>query len=75
MEIVYPADKPASRVVDMQTPDFILIGALQRDSNVIIPKGNTVVQPGDRLLLVTTSDRVDEVETWLEERRSQPSTA
>ncbi|HET8985322.1 MAG TPA: Trk system potassium transporter TrkA [Trueperaceae bacterium] len=75
MEIVYPADKPASRVVDLQTPDFILIGAIQRDSNVIIPKGETVVQPEDRLLLVTTSDRVDEVETWLEERGRQSSKA
>ncbi len=72
MEIVYPLDKKGGRVVDLQTPDYILIGAIQRDTNVIIPKGDTVVQPGDRLLLVTTSDRVDDVEAWLEER-SRPT--
>jgi trk system potassium uptake protein TrkA len=75
MEIVYPLDKPAASVIDLQTPDFILIGAIERDSNVMIPKGTTVVQPGDRLLLVTTSDRVDAVETWLEERKQQPAKA
>src|SRR5690606_24429306 len=68
MEIVYPLDRKAGRVVDLETPDYILIGAIERDSNVIIPKGDTVVRPGDRLLLVTTSDRVDDVEAWLDER-------
>lgn len=68
METVYPLDKKGGRVVDLETPEYILIGAIQRDTNVIIPKGDTVVQPGDRLLLVTTSDRVDDVEAWLDER-------
>lgn len=69
MEAVYPDEAPPGRIVDLETPADILIGAVERDTNVIIPRGDTVIEPGDHLLVVTTSENVEVVEEWLEQRR------
>lgn len=65
MDVVYPEDAPGGRIADLDTPAEVLIGAIERDTNVIVPRGDTVVRPGDHLLVVTTPELVDEVETWL----------
>ncbi|HLV12909.1 MAG TPA: Trk system potassium transporter TrkA [Trueperaceae bacterium] len=69
MEVSYPADAEPGPVAALDSPADILIGAVERDTNVIIPRGSTVIRPGDRLLLVTFRDNVEEVEAWLEGRR------
>src|SRR5690606_33447471 len=69
MEAVYPSEAPRSRIMDLKTPADILIGAVERDTNVMIPTGATVIEPGDHLLVVTTSENVEAVEEWLERSR------
>lgn len=70
MDVEYPKDAQGGRVVDLDTPAEVLIGAIERDTNVIVPRGDTLVRPGDHLLIVTTPDRVDDVERWLDGQRS-----
>jgi len=69
VEAIYPTEAAHGRIMDLETPAEILIGAVERDTNVIIPTGATVIEPGDHLLVVTISENVDAVEEWLERRR------
>ncbi len=71
MEVTFPEGSLGGRVKDLGTPEAMLIGAIERDGRVMVPGGDTVVQPGDHLYLVTTPDKVDEVEEWLDERRAK----
>lgn len=65
MDVVYPEDAPGGKIMDLGTPFDVLIGAIERDTNVIVPRGDTLVRPGDHLLIVTTPERVEAVEEWL----------
>ncbi|HZX00219.1 MAG TPA: Trk system potassium transporter TrkA [Trueperaceae bacterium] len=69
MEVQYPEDADSGPLMELETADDIIIAAIERDTNVIIPRGNTVLKPGDHLLVVTVRDNVEKVEEWLEERR------
>ncbi len=69
MEVYYPDDADSGPLAELETADDILIAAIERDTNVIIPRGNTVLKPGDHLLVVTVRDNVEKVEEWLEQRR------
>ncbi|HET9027309.1 MAG TPA: Trk system potassium transporter TrkA [Trueperaceae bacterium] len=71
MEATYPPESAGGRVMDLGTPGDMLIGAVLRNERIIVPNGETVIQPGDHLYLVTTPDCVGEVEEWLDERRSR----
>ncbi len=74
MEATFPLGCVGGRVMDLGTPASMLIGAVRRNERIIVPHGETVIEPGDHLYVVTTPDEVDAVEAWLEERRarSQP---
>ena len=69
MEVSFPADAVGGPLMSLGAPADMLIGAIERDTNVIIPRGSTEVRPGDHLLVVTVSDNVEDVEAWLDERR------
>lgn len=47
---------------DAKLPDGVLIGAIVREGEVISPRGNTVVEPGDRVVLFTSPSAVRKVE-------------
>lgn len=47
---------------DVKMPAGVLLGAIVRDGQVISPRGNTVVQPKDRVVLFAASDSVRKVE-------------
>lgn len=47
---------------DVNLPRGILIGALQRGEEVIIPRGDDSIQHGDHVVVFTTSDMVPKVE-------------
>ena len=66
MEVTYPYRAPAGAVQALGAPQHSLIGAIVRKQRVMIPRGDTVIQPGDHLFLITTPDNVDSVERWLE---------
>lgn len=69
MEVVYPLDAEGGRLASLDSPREVIVGAIERDTNVMVPRGSTEVRPGDHLLVVTVSENVEQVEAWLEERR------
>ncbi|MBI3451752.1 MAG: Trk system potassium transporter TrkA [Rhodospirillales bacterium] len=49
-------------LAEAQLPDGVIIGALVRGDKVIIPRGDTVPRPGDRVILFAASAAVKTVE-------------
>ena len=49
-------------VIDLDLPDGVLFGALVRDDEVIIPRGSTVIQRDDRVILFSLVDQIKKVE-------------
>jgi trk system potassium uptake protein TrkA len=47
---------------DVNLPAGVLLGAIVRGSEIITPRGNTVVQVGDRIVLFAAADQVRNVE-------------
>jgi len=47
---------------DVKLPTGVLLGAVVRDGTVISPRGTTVVQAGDRVILFAAADAVKKVE-------------
>ena len=47
---------------EVNLPDGILVGAVIRDEAVIIPRGGTEIEAGDRVVLFARSDQVKKVE-------------
>jgi trk system potassium uptake protein TrkA len=43
-------------------PDGVILGAVVRDGEVIIPRGATVIEGNDRVILLATADAVKQVE-------------
>ncbi|MBT5874503.1 MAG: amino acid permease [Candidatus Latescibacteria bacterium] len=41
-----------TRIADIQIPDTCLISWIRRNWQVIVPRGNTVIQPGDELTII-----------------------
>ena len=66
MEVTYPRKAKSGKVSELGSPRRSLIGAIVRQHRAIVPRGDTVIQPGDHLFLITTPDNVDAVEAWLE---------
>ncbi len=49
-------------ITDLGLPEQSLVVALFRDDEVMVPKGDTLVQAGDQLLMAATSERMPQVE-------------
>ncbi|WP_142846933.1 Trk system potassium transporter TrkA [Telmatospirillum sp. J64-1] len=47
---------------EIKLPNGVLLGAIVRDGHVISPRGNTVVQTDDRVVLFSTAEAVKKVE-------------
>jgi trk system potassium uptake protein TrkA len=47
---------------DVNLPAGVLLGAIVRENEIIMPRGNTVVQAGDRVVLFATAEEVRKVE-------------
>lgn len=47
---------------DVKLPNGVLLGAVVREGTVISPRGNTVVQAGDRVVLFAAAEAVKKVE-------------
>jgi len=73
MEVTYPLNAKAGQVRELGSPPRSLIGAIVRKHRAIVPRGDTTIQPGDHLFLITTPDNVEAVESWLE-RQERGST-
>jgi trk system potassium uptake protein TrkA len=51
-------------IMDLGFPSDAIIGAVMHDDQMIIPKGATVIQPDDRVVIFTTSRSLHEVEKF-----------
>lgn len=71
VEVTYPESCHAGKIKDLGTPPSSLIGAIIRNSKVIIPRGETVIKQDDHLYIVTTPDNVDAVHSWLDKKRKK----
>lgn len=69
MEISYPYQCNVGKVRNLGAPANSLIGAILRKDRVIIPDGDTTIQHGDHLFIVTTPDNVTAVHGWLAQKR------
>ena len=58
MEVTYPYACETGRVRELGAPPKSLIGAILRKDKIIIPHGDTTIQHGDHLFVVTTPDNV-----------------
>jgi trk/ktr system potassium uptake protein len=47
---------------DIDIPEGVVVGALVRDDEVIIPRGDTEIKPKDRIVLFATTEAVKKVE-------------
>jgi cell volume regulation protein A len=59
IEIMIPPGNPNAnkRIVEIGFPKNSLIVLIERDKQFITPNGNTVIMPGDNLLIMTNSSR------------------
>jgi Trk K+ transport system NAD-binding subunit len=55
------------KVRSIRVPDQCLIVLLRRADRAVIPRGDTVVEPGDSLVLLTTRQREQRLRQWVEE--------
>jgi Trk K+ transport system NAD-binding subunit len=65
---------PARRVADLGLPVQTVLVAVTREKaggEVVIPSGETVIEPGDRVLVVTAVEQEAEVRAAL--RRAAPA--
>ncbi|MDX8405837.1 MAG: Trk system potassium transporter TrkA [Mariprofundus sp.] len=53
-------------LIDLKMPADTVIGAILRDGEIIIPNGSVMVKTHDRVLIVTTSESVSQVEKLFE---------
>ena len=69
MEVTYPYQCMVGALSELGAPPKSLIGAILRKNKVIIPHGNTTIQHGDHLYIVTLPDNVPAVDRWLERHK------
>jgi len=67
VEVTLAEDSPARGVplTDIEVPRDASIVAVVRNSRVIVPRGDTVMQMGDEVLVLVTSDAEDQVKRML----------
>lgn len=54
------------KIADIRLPKRSIIGGILRGDDCIIPRGDTEIRLGDRLLIFTTWDEIDEIEEIFE---------
>ncbi|MDR1170880.1 MAG: potassium/proton antiporter [Bacteroidales bacterium] len=48
--------RKSGRLMDLPLPDHTLVVMVKRDGKYFVPKGNTVLMPDDKLLVITTDE-------------------
>jgi trk system potassium uptake protein TrkA len=48
-------------VSELQLPEDIVLVSIMRDEHVLIPRGSTIIKPGDRILAVTLAGKDEEL--------------
>ncbi|WP_069132340.1 potassium/proton antiporter [Rhodohalobacter halophilus] len=55
------------KIVDLHLPDNVLIVLINREGKFIVPKGTTVIQPEDKLLLLASKTELDNAKKILKQ--------
>jgi CIC family chloride channel protein len=61
------------RIRELGLPEFALVALLRRGERVVVPRGFTLVEPGDILTLITTPEHKQELEHWVVELYESPA--
>ena len=61
-EALETSDLVGKPIRDISIPHGVLFGAIVRDGVVIVPRGNTIVETGDRVILFASTEAVRKVE-------------
>jgi trk system potassium uptake protein len=64
VEVEVPATYRARALADMNAPPQSIVGAILRDNDVIIPRGQDQIRPRDRLLVFATAASVGRVRDY-----------
>ena len=64
LEIEMPQDFDNKKVMELKFPANAIIGVIQRKHGIIIPKGNTVINKGDILIIFTKADDADAIKNF-----------
>ncbi|OQB37884.1 MAG: potassium transporter peripheral membrane component [Candidatus Hydrogenedentes bacterium ADurb.Bin179] len=49
-------------------PEEAILGAIRRGSATVVPRGSTLIHPGDELILLTTQEKSPQIREWLTEK-------
>ena len=73
-EIVIPDNSAASnkRILELGLPDGTLVVLINRGDDFFVPGGGTVLQPGDRLLVLTDENTLNKMRAIIETRTKKP---
>ncbi len=61
VEVAVPSDFEARRLREMDMPTGVIVGAVLRQVNTIVPGGEDEVRPGDSLLVVATAEGAEAI--------------
>lgn len=69
-EVIEAEAIPGSKIVnkalrELNFPEGAIIGAVIRENSVIVPKGNTVILPNDKLIIFAMESVVNEIEDYI----------
>ena len=56
------------QLADINFPSGALVGAVLHEDQLVIPKGDTQIKPGDKVVVFSTPDALDEVEKLFEKK-------
>ncbi len=59
-------------VRDLELPGGFLLLAIRRDGQLLVPRGNTVLEYGDRLTVLGEGQELQAIKNWLEGRTGRP---
>jgi len=64
LEVEAPADYTPTALRQLQSPANCIVGAIVRDGEALVPRGNDVIAPGDRLIVFAASSSADQVRDY-----------
>lgn len=68
LTVLVPADAVAQRIHEVDLPASTIIVAIERDSGMAIPTGDSLIEPGNRVVVLTHSGTEAEVAAALAEK-------
>ena len=70
MEVIAQNDMSMcnTKVSDLALPNDVLLTGIRRGQDFIIPDGDTLIEPGDRVIILSLLSAIDELERLLKKK-------